>query len=500
MEISSQETIINEKNDAKKIIQDELSITRVKKNNLVNKINSLIKETYEYKTQKEVLENNLLNDSKLPHSVKNILNNTRLSGVHNVIGKLIEVDKKYATAIDVALGYSANFLVVDDEETAKKCILYLKDNNLGRATFFPLNVIKSKYVEPKLVERLEQVDGFVGVASKLINFESKYTSIVENQLGNVLIVKDINSLNLIGRICEHKYRIVSLDGEIEHAGGSITGGTIKNSNSVIKDRFMLDELNIKIDNLNSSKQKLEIELKEYDSNINILENKEVEVEKTVTLNVGWTADMQTAITSSLTKYVPFDINGTRGLIVQTLVETEILNANNLPIKTSTLEVGVPEIKGTKPSKVVVTAKSTEGTNGKKDELVLFGENNWKYDSDSKVTTITVDNKVLEDGTYYSNGGTDKYLITYTYPAETLDVIGEENVAVISKVVSKIERYSNNGTKTSELERTEGFELARLGEIVSYSIEREDDLNKGLIYANYNNVKTNNKYSLQRYYK
>lgn len=216
------------------------------------------------------------------------------------------------------------------------------------------------------------------------------------------------------------------------------------------------------------------------------EGEEVKVEKSVTLNIGWTADMQTAITSSLTKYVPFDINGTRGLIVQTLVETEILNANNLPIKTSTLEVGAPEIKGTKPNKVVVTAKSTEGTNGKKDELVLFGENNWKYDSDAKVTTITVDNKVLEDGTYYSNGGTDKYLITYTYPAETLDVIGEENVAVISKVVSKIERYSNNETKTSELERTEGYELARLGEIVSYSIEREDDLNKGLIYANYNN--------------
>lgn len=216
------------------------------------------------------------------------------------------------------------------------------------------------------------------------------------------------------------------------------------------------------------------------------EGEEVKVEKSVTLNIGWTADMQTAITSSLTKYVPFDINGTRGLIVQTLVETEILNANNLPIKTSTLEVGAPEIKGTKPNKVVVTAKSTEGTNGKKDELVLFNENNWKYDSDAKVTTITVDNKELEDGTYYSNGGTDKYLITYTYPAETLDVIGEENVAVISKVVSKIERYSNNETKTSELERTEGYELARLGEIVSYSIEREDDLNKGLIYANYNN--------------
>lgn len=216
------------------------------------------------------------------------------------------------------------------------------------------------------------------------------------------------------------------------------------------------------------------------------EGEEVEVEKSVTLNVGWTADMHTAITSSLTKYVPFDINGTRGLIVQTLVETEILNENNLPIKTSTLEVGAPEIKGTYPNKVVVTAKSTEGTNGKKDELVIFGEDNWNYDSESKTTKITVNNDVLENGTYYSNGGTDKYLITYTYPAETLDAVGEENVATVSKAVSKIERYSSNATKTSEVEKTDGYELARLGDIVTYSIEREDDLNKGLIYANYNN--------------
>lgn len=216
------------------------------------------------------------------------------------------------------------------------------------------------------------------------------------------------------------------------------------------------------------------------------EGEEVEVEKTVTLNVGWTADMHSAISTSLTKYVPFDINGNRGLIVQTLVESEILNDNNLPIKTSTVEVSAPEIKGTYPSKVVVTAESTEGTNGKKDELVIFNESNWKYDSETKITTITVNNEVLADGTYYTNGGTDKYLLTYTYPSETLDVVGEESVAAVSKAVSKIERYSSNETKRSEVEKTDGFELVRLGDIVTYSIEREDDLNKGLIYANYNN--------------
>jgi len=269
----------------KEQISTDLTTSRVKRNNLVNKINDCIKSTYEAKSKKDILENNLLNDSRLPISVKNILNNTRLSGVHNIVGKLIEVENTYATAIDIVLGYSANFIVVDNENVAKNCIEYLKSNNLGRATFFPLNIIKPKYVDRGLLERLEQVDGFVGVASNLVNFESKYSNIIENQLGNVLVVKDVDALNLIGRISEHKYRVVSLDGEIQHTGGSITGGATKNSSSVIKDRFEIDALEIKIRDLELEKEKLEKELKEIDTNINILEQKEVEVTRNIVSNI-----------------------------------------------------------------------------------------------------------------------------------------------------------------------------------------------------------------------
>ena len=281
LEVESQNNIISEKNNEKNNVTSDLTTTKVKRSNIVNKINAIVKDWYEVKNQKEILENNLLNDSKLPASVKNILNNTRLSGVHNVIGKLIEVDKKYATAIDIVLGYSANFIVVDDENVAKNCIEYLKSNNLGRATFFPINIIKSKYVDNSLVERLNQVEGFVGVASDLVNYENKYSNIIKNQLGNVLVVKDVNALNLIGRICEHKYRIVSLDGEIEHVGGSITGGTIKNSSSVIKDRFEVEQLTIKMDTLKISKEKLEGELKDIDSAINYLESKEADINRVI---------------------------------------------------------------------------------------------------------------------------------------------------------------------------------------------------------------------------
>jgi len=280
-EIKSEEKVIDEKNTEKNNITNELSSLKIKRSNLVNKINMFVKDWYEVNNQKEILENNLLNDNKLPIAIKNILNNTRLSGVHNVIGKLIEVPKELATAIDIVLGYSANFVVVDDEMSAKNCIEYLKSNNLGRATFFPLNIIKPKYVDQNLVDRLKQVDGFVGVASELINFETKYRNVIENQLGNVLVVKDVNALNLIGRISEHKYRVVSLDGEIQHTGGSITGGTIKNSSSLIKDKFLVEELSSKLDIIRTNKKKLEAELNDVDSSINYLENKENEISKVI---------------------------------------------------------------------------------------------------------------------------------------------------------------------------------------------------------------------------
>ena len=281
MDIETNESNLANKTNEKNKLDSEITTEKVKRTNIINKINSLVKEFYEAKNQKDIVENNLLNDSKLPVSVKNILNNTRLTGVHSTIGKLIEVPNEYATSIDVALGYSANFLVVDDEASAKKCIEYLKDNNLGRATFFPMNIIKPKFVDKSLLERLSQVDGFLGVASDLINFESKYRNVVENQLGNVLVVKDVNVLNLIGRICEHKYRIVSLDGEIEHVGGSITGGAIKNSSSTIKDRFLLEQLELKLDTLKISKEKLESELKSIDENISYIENKSSEINKSI---------------------------------------------------------------------------------------------------------------------------------------------------------------------------------------------------------------------------
>ena len=191
-----------------------------------------------------------MNNDRLPKSVQSILNNPRLSGIHNTIGNIINVKDEHMLALDVALSSSLNFIVVDNESSAKEAINYLKDNKLGRATFLPLNIIKSRYIDNNTKERLEQVNGYIGVFSDLVEYSSSYKNIIENQLGNVILARDIDSMNLIAKILEYKYRVVSLDGELIYVGGSISGGTSYKSN-IINLKSELDNNNLKLEDINN---------------------------------------------------------------------------------------------------------------------------------------------------------------------------------------------------------------------------------------------------------
>lgn len=253
---------------------EEESFLKIKRNSLQNKYQENIRELYSLTSKKEILENNLLNDSKMPIAVKNVLNNVRLKGVYNTIGKLIAIPDEYVNAIDVALGASCNFVVVENEKSAKECIAFLKENKLGRATFFPLNIIKEKYIPDNILKSVLNKKGVVGIASDLVTYEEKFESIIKNQLGNVLVVENIDVLNEVGRTLEYKYRIVSLDGEIMHAGGSLTGGTFKNENSVLKDKMNLESTKKEIVRKEEENEKNKKELENYEEQLKNLSLKE----------------------------------------------------------------------------------------------------------------------------------------------------------------------------------------------------------------------------------
>ena len=266
---------------SKKIADLEINLASIKKSfdTLENDRNNHLRMQIEFCHRKNILEETIENNSSLPYAVKNVLDNPKLRGIHNVIGRLISFDDKYSTAIDIALGSSSLFVVTDSDTTAKEAITYLKSNNLGRVTFFPINVIKERHMDMETYNAIKDHLSFVDIASNILSYDDKYKSIILNQLGNVIIASDIDGANQIGRMINYRYKIVTLDGEILHVGGSITGGTVKKSSSIISEKYELENTNRKLILLNNEIETIdvksndmnvmlkEIELKDYNQKV-----------------------------------------------------------------------------------------------------------------------------------------------------------------------------------------------------------------------------------------
>ena len=230
------------------------------KNKISSLENSISQTEYKIKYLNDYIEN-----SSFPMSVKRLLNNPKLKGIHNTISKLIDVEEKYALSLEVALGGAKDYVVVDNPNIAKACINYLKENNLGRVTFFPLDVIKPRFIDNETLNELKTKEGFINVLANLVSYDEMYKNIVFNQLGNVLVVNNIDNANIISKVINNKYKIVTLDGEIINVGGSITGGTIKKK-SIISEKYELENLLTKKElgekEILSLKEKQEIILKD----------------------------------------------------------------------------------------------------------------------------------------------------------------------------------------------------------------------------------------------
>ena len=281
-DVADIESSIAEERKKGEDVKDKLLVLKVKRSTANNALMEANKKAFLLQNKIDILENNIINAENTPVSVRNILNNPRLFGIHNTIGKLLEIPEKLVIAVDVALGNAANYIVVDDDTAAINAIEFLKERRLGRATFFPLNIIKPRYVSEDIIDNIKNIHGYLGVLSEMISFEEKYRNIIENQLGQVLVVENANTLNAIGKLINYKYRIVSLDGEIQHAGGSITGGTSK-KNTMLNEKNELNQLKDEYNKLNVSINAKTKELEELDKEIADAEEREVVLNKYVIL-------------------------------------------------------------------------------------------------------------------------------------------------------------------------------------------------------------------------
>ncbi len=269
-EIESEKS--NNKVIGEKLNNTEIKLSEIEKNkeNLNSKLNQKLREITAQKHRKEVLINSLENNSSLPYSVKNVLNNPKLTGIHGVLGKLLEFEEKYSEALEVSLMSSVSHIVCDNEEDAKEAVRYLKNNNLGRATFLPISVIKPRSIDSESYETIKSMNGFVDIASNLVKYDTKYRNIVLSLLGTIIVVDNIDNANLISKKLKNRYKVVTMTGEVVNIGGSITGGSLKKS-SILSERYELENVIKDIDVLDSEIKEIENKINEVDDNYTNLE-------------------------------------------------------------------------------------------------------------------------------------------------------------------------------------------------------------------------------------
>lgn len=152
-------------------------------------------------------------------------------GIHGAVAELVVVPERYETAVEVALGGALQNVVVENEAAGRAAIAFLKKNNAGRATFLPLDVIRPRHIQAEDKRRLEKEEGVVGIASELVSFDPTYRPILESLLGNVIVTETLEQANRVARSLGYRYRIVTLEGDLVNAGGSMTGGALKKNAS-----------------------------------------------------------------------------------------------------------------------------------------------------------------------------------------------------------------------------------------------------------------------------
>ncbi|MCA1294258.1 chromosome segregation protein SMC [Paenibacillus sp. alder61] len=178
--------------------------------------------------------------------VKEVLKAARksaLHGVHGAVAELIRVPEKLEIAVETALGMAMQHIVMENEAVSRQAIAFLKQRQLGRATFLPLDVIRPRQISASDKRMLEEADGFVGIGAELVGYEPRYADIVGSLLGNVVFASDLERANKMAARLQYRFRIVTLEGDVVNAGGSMTGGSQhrKNSNLLGRKR-QLDQL------------------------------------------------------------------------------------------------------------------------------------------------------------------------------------------------------------------------------------------------------------------
>ena len=270
--IENAEKLIAENNEEKREIQKAIIEAEEKISEFNNRIAGITKlnesktkalnEARESYTKKEIRlrelrgKVNLLNDLEnsmegFANSVKQIMKakkHGQIKGIFGSVAQLITVEGRYSTAIETALGGAMQYIIVDNEDTAKRSIRHLKETRSGRATFLPITSVKPREFKES---GFESCEGFVAIASELVSADDRFSGIIKSLLGRIVIAEDIDLATLIAKKYGYRFKICTLDGQVINAGGSFTGGSVSRSTGILTRKNEIEEIKVEIAKLES---------------------------------------------------------------------------------------------------------------------------------------------------------------------------------------------------------------------------------------------------------
>ena len=198
--------------------------------------------------RRQVLENMMKQPFAHQQGVRSVMQaRNSLSGVYGVVSELLIAHTDKALAVNAALGGSIYQIITKNEADARNAISFLKRNRSGRATFLPLSVCHPRKMNEQVITIASTSPGFLGFASECVDCKEIFDPVKERLLGNVIVVDTLQNANETAKRLRYAYKIVTLDGDIVHTGGSMTGGVTKNQSTPVTMRQELDTINSKIE-------------------------------------------------------------------------------------------------------------------------------------------------------------------------------------------------------------------------------------------------------------
>ena len=307
------------------------------------------------------------------------------NGLYGAIGEIISTDNKYSEAITKALGAAVEYMVTENENVASECIRLLKQNKWGRVTFLPKNIIKARdIIDLKIIKTCR---GYINLAANLVEYDSTFSDIVESLLGRVIIADNLENANLMAKTLKHKYKIVTLDGEVLAVGGALTGGKIANSDEgVIKRHSEIEKIENELIEKQISYDQL---LGEY----NIATNKQVGLENSL-------ENLEDSIESIKEDMLLESINELHSLEKDVIITKQAYKT----VKTTQTQQGtkLEEINKLKKNKLELIDKKRNDINSLEKQIKYYSDVDKDYDTmretlDKKYNdTIELKNHIMNE--------------------------------------------------------------------------------------------------------